>query len=96
MGKRLFFTNFSCEDGQSVAEITGIDEESLDGFSSIHTRLKRTGKTAYLGFWDVGSDAFVPATYNAFPVGSIVHDFIGEKLYYKQGATTWVYGAIAT
>lgn len=95
--KRLFFSVPYAEDGQSVADITGITEANLAGFGTIWTRLNtRDNTTSYIGFWDQGADAFVPATYNAFPVNSIVHDFIGNKLYHKTGATTWKYGAIAT
>jgi hypothetical protein len=96
-GNVLFFSVEHGEPGISVAVATGIAEASLLGFSTLRNRTKRDQTKAFEGFWDVdGSAAFVPATYNIFPVGSIVHDFIGFKLYYKTGATTWKYGAIAT
>lgn len=95
--KHLYFSASYAEDGQRVTDITGISEANLAGFGAIWTRLNtRNNATAYIGYWDQGAAAFVPANYNAFPIGSIVHDFIGLKLYYKTAAATWKYGAIAT
>lgn len=97
--KRLFFSASHGEDGMAVSDVTGIAESSLEGFGAIRTILNtRTNETFYECFWTEGAAAFDPSggVYNSFPDNSIVHDFIGGKLYHKRASSVWKYGAINT
>jgi len=102
--KRLFFSVPYAEDGQAVADITGITEANLAGFSTIWTRINtRKGGaagTAYIGFWDQGAAAFDPTvsanTFNNFPANSIVYDFIGGYIWTQRAVGTWKKQAINT
>jgi len=97
--KRLFFSVPYAEDGMAVADVTGITVANLAGFGTIWTRLNtRTNATSYIGFWDQGAAAFDPSTniYDAFPSFSIVHDFIGGKIWHKRASNVWKYQAINT
>jgi hypothetical protein len=98
LGNRLSFMQSYAGPGPDVAAITGITEANLAGFRAIECKVDRENVDFYVGYWDGGSagTAFVPATFDAFPVGSIVHDVLGQKLYYHISASAWKYGAIAT
>lgn len=89
MARSFAFPNY--ESGVTPVTLTGITQANLDGFSRLEYKLKdsHTNSSDYLivGYWETGT--FTQATYNNFPIGSIVWDFVGFTLNIKTGATTW-------
>lgn len=92
MARSFAFPNY--ESGVNPATLTGVAQASLDGFSRLEYKIKEFGNALeptkdyfIVGYWDVGT--FTQATYNSFPIGSIVWDFVGFTLNIKTGLTTW-------
>lgn len=91
MARSFAFPNY--ESGVTPAVLTGISQANLDGFTRLEYKLKDiqdpVDQSNYfiVGWWAVGT--LTLATYNAFPVGSIIYDVIGFTLNLKTDATTW-------
>ena len=89
MARSFAFPNY--ESGVTPATLTGITQANLDGFSRLEYKVKDsyTNGSDYfiVGYWETGTITL--SNYNAFPIGSIIWDYVGFTLNTKTGATTW-------